>query len=266
MRLPSGSLPEIGRCGCGAIVRANYFRDLESYREFYQSGLCQSCQDSVFLATYEVDGQVHRGSIRQGAVIGVSEGCSSADIDELCLVPFIFTVPECRIAWEPRYIVRAGPALTPVDVWDVLELMRPVLDGCQVRVHEVDGVGSALVSERLGAVDLIVALERHSLDVLDSACGGLPEPAACVGVSEEVDCQAFLERPLIPLGAFVRTQFRRASPWWCTTVDPALPLSACAVLGALLAGIGLATADRRGVLDGVLPACRASRVCSGALR
>ena len=101
-----------GRCVCGAAVHGNGFRDRGSYLAFSRTGLCQACQDQVFLCSTGDDVE-SRVPLRSGAVVAVRGG-------EACFLPFVFVVPEPRIAWEARYIVRAGSGLDPIDPYDEL--------------------------------------------------------------------------------------------------------------------------------------------------
>ena len=128
------SCPEIGRCLCGASVFADSFRDRESYLEFYRTarGLCQACQDSIFLGE-NPDEPAAPFPIVDGALAAVRT--SRAGAAEACLLPFrLVAAPQALIAWEARFIVRAGPALEPLDPWRELEPMRELLDDHQVRV------------------------------------------------------------------------------------------------------------------------------------
>ena len=59
-------------CACGAPVYADSFRDLPSYQEFHLSGLCQACQDTVFLGATDDDPPVQY-ALRRGAVAACSE-------------------------------------------------------------------------------------------------------------------------------------------------------------------------------------------------
>ena len=54
-------------CACGAPVYADSFRDLPSYQEFHLSGLCQACQDTVFLGATD-DAPPVQYALRRGAV------------------------------------------------------------------------------------------------------------------------------------------------------------------------------------------------------
>ena len=63
-------------------------------------------------------------------------------LQELGLLPFIFVAPEARIAWEVRRLLRAGRDPEPLDPWDELVAMKPVLKGHQVRLTEVDDVAA----------------------------------------------------------------------------------------------------------------------------
>ena len=128
-----------GRCVCGAAVHGNGFRDRGSYLAFSRTGLCQACQDQVFLCSTGDDVE-SRVPLRSGAVVAVRGG-------EACFLPFVFVVPEPRIAWEARYIVRAGSGLEPIDPYDELAPMAEQLAEHQVQVA-VPALGRTIWSMR----------------------------------------------------------------------------------------------------------------------
>ena len=112
---PGRSAP-IGRCTCGATVYPDGFRSRESRDDFSiaGAGLCQSCRDRTYFAV-STDGTL-RYPIRRG-VLAAPEVRDGA-VAEIGLLPFIFVAPECRVAWEARHLLRAGPDLDPLNVWD----------------------------------------------------------------------------------------------------------------------------------------------------
>ena len=176
---------EIGRCVCGARVFDDSFRDRESWCEFYLTGrsLCQACQDAIHLGanTDEPGGYL---PIVDGALVAVR--ASGKSVNEICLLPFrLVGPPAARIAWEARFISRAGPRLEPLDPWDELEPMRERLTGHQVRVDEHASFRSLELNERVANLALLVGLDRPSLDTALSLCP-LPREVSLVSLADEV--------------------------------------------------------------------------------
>ena len=176
---------EIGRCLCGVQVFEGSFRDRESYCEFHRTGrcLCQACQDDIYLAgsTHEPGGDL---PIVDGALVAVRD--VSGTVDEICLFPFrLVAPPPARIAWEARFIVRAGPGLEPLDPWEELEPMRERLTGHQVRVDEHTSFRSPELNERLANLGLLIGLDRPSLDTALSLCS-LPRDVSPASLADEV--------------------------------------------------------------------------------
>ena len=176
---------EIGHCLCGARVFEDSFRDRESYREFHLTGrsLCQACQDAIYLAanTNEPGGYL---PIVDGALIAVRD--VSGTVDEICLFPFrLVAPPPARIAWEARFIARAGPRLEPLDPWGELEPMRELLTKHQVRVDEHTSFRSPELNERLANLALLIGLDRPSLDTALSLCS-LPSDVSPASLADEV--------------------------------------------------------------------------------
>ena len=220
----------LGRCDCGAEVRSDSFRDRDSYREYFLSGLCQSCQDRIFLA---ITGEPEpTPPIRRGAVAACKGG-------ETAVVPFLFTRAGRPIAWEVRHIVRLGAALAPCDPWDALDPMRRVLERHLVRAHVADDASAPGVAERIGGLDLRIVADRCMLAALHAL------PPARSGVRDVV-----LENAL-PWPQHFGTPFAErlgVGPW-----DPSA-LRRCARLGAVLILELPGPGPRRTVLDVVLEA------------
>ena len=213
---------EIGRCVCGAQIFENNFRERESYREFYLGGrgLCQACQDDVYLGanTDEPGGYL---PIVDGALVAVSD--KRGAIDEICFLPFRFAAPSrARIAWEARFIVRAGTRLERLDPWDELEPMRERLTGHQVQVSEHRSFHSPELNERLDRLRVLIGLDRPSLDIALSLCS-LPRGASPASLADEVPWCAAFARPLRPLAT-----------WWEAAPDHGTALRTCALMGVVL--------------------------------
>ena len=144
-----------GRCAlCAAAVFPDGFRDRTSYREFHTTGLCQDCQDGVHFRP-SADARL-RYPIRRGvlAAPAVRDGA----VAELAVLPFVCIVPEARIEWEARWLLRAGAGLVPLDPWDELLPAEHALREHQVRLAEVDDAGGPEVRAALDA-DIVVVLD-----------------------------------------------------------------------------------------------------------
>ena len=205
--------PGGGRCGCGAAVHPDSFRDRLSWREFHITGQCQACQDRLLFAASVHDAHrlypVRRGVIaatvtREGAVV------------ELGLLPFIFIAPEARIAFEPRYLLRAGAALAPLDPFDELRPVRSALETHQVRLAELDDMHAPEVRDALD-VDLAVVGDAAARAALAGLA--LPPGARPAALADDVPWRALLGATLPEL----------VSPW-TRAGAPVSVLRACALL------------------------------------
>ena len=232
----------VGWCACGAPVRVDGFRDRPAYREFFRSGLCQDCQDRVFLSFDETNDSSH--AVRRGLVAGsqVSAGAVAA-------LPFLFTRPGRPIAWEPRHCVLVGPEGSPCDPWGDLEPMADLLIEHQIRVHEADAADDPAVSECLGVPAVVLAPDRVVLDVCTVALG-ISDEVLRVVLADAFPWTDLCGVALTPLPRFaLRAGF---SPW---RERDAGALRRCAWLGAALAlPVPRFTAGAT-VMDAVLSAC-----------
>ena len=195
---------EIGRCLCGAPVFADSFRDRESYAEFHLTGrcLCQACQDAIYLAanTDEPGGYF---PIVDGALVAVQ--ASGKSVDEIAFFPFrLVATPAARVAWEARFIARAGPRLEPLDPRDELEPMRERLTGHQVRVDEHTSFRSLELNERLANLALLIGLDRPSLDTARSLCS-LSRGVSLASLTDEVPAFGMWRRALPDQDSALRT-------------------------------------------------------------
>ena len=225
----ASSIPKIGRCTCGATVFGDSFRDRESYLEFLRTGrnLCQRCQDEIFLAGNPDDPHHRRFPIVDGALAAVR-----GVLGETCLLPFrLVSAPRARIAFEARFIVRAGPSLKPLDPWDELDPMRDLLDGHQVRVHEHTCFDTPEVAERVSPLSILIALDRPALVAACSACPPLSR-LSTLSLEDAVPWRTAFARPLRPLRG-----------WSSPGHEPSSALRECALMG--LALLERDTAGRR---------------------
>ena len=238
------SCPEIGRCVCGAIVHDDSFRDRESYLEFHHhSRFCQECQDKVFLAGSGWD-EPRRFPLRSGALVAAT--LQGGALAELAVLPFQFVVPRAQIVWEPRFLTRAGPALAPLDFWDELDPMREALDDHQVRVEETGSFEHPSLRRRLHGADLVLGLDRASLQAVARACPFLPGGDALAALEDEAPWREAYGCPLLPLHDFFRSRTRPVSLWWRADTESHSSLRVLAMLGLLLGAHGKdAYSDRR---------------------
>ena len=134
---------EAGRCGCGAVVFPASFRDRVSWREFHRTRLCQSCQDDLFFRASRPDAR-WRYPIRRAVVAAPVE--RDGAVVELGVLPFICILPEARVEWEARFLLRAGPRRGALELFDELFALSPALEMHQVRLTEVDDVRTRAAS------------------------------------------------------------------------------------------------------------------------
>lgn len=168
----AGRWAEAGRCTCGATVYPDAFRDRTSWNDFRITGLCQACQDRLYFAASTSDASF-RFPLRRGVLAAPVQ--RDGVVAEIGLFPFLFVAPEYRVAWEARYLLRAGAALEPLDPWDALVPMRPVLEDHQVCLTEVVDVAAPEVRAALN-VDLVVVLDGQAHAALDRLPFAVPAP------------------------------------------------------------------------------------------
>ena len=231
----------IGWCVCGTLVRVDGFRDRPAYREFFRCGLCQDCQDRVFLSCDDVDGVSH--AVRRGLVVDaqVSAGAVAA-------LPFLFTCPGRPVAWEARHCVLLGPEGAACDPWGDFESMSNVFADHQIRIHEIDALGDPGVAECLGAPDVVIGSDRDLLDACAVAFA-LPADAYRLPLGDAFAWAEFCGFPLNPLHGFA---LRAGFTSW--REPDAGALRRCAWLAAALV-LPMPETDRDDtVLDAVLRA------------
>ena len=216
-------------CFCGAWVRPDGFRDGDSHREYTITGACQRCQDLTFFAISDDDAP--RGAaLFRGVVAAVR--CAGEGLGEVALLPFHFRTWDAQIAWEPRFLVRAGAALAPIDPWDALAPMCERWAHHPIRVTELPGTDAPALREGLARSHLIVTLDVASARALAAGFGVAPE----VSVASLADAFAWRDAfgcGLLPFDAFV------ASHAGALGVGPDAsgkrsPLHVCVLLARLL--------------------------------
>ena len=107
----------------------------------------------------------------------------SGAVVELGVLPFLCIAPEARVAWEARFLLRAGAARAQVELAVELAPMQPLLEHHQVRLTEVDDVAGAQVRAALD-VDLAFvrdAAARAALEQLPLRAGAL-----CLALADDL--------------------------------------------------------------------------------
>lgn len=212
------------RCACGAAVYPDSFRDRDSCNEYHVSGLCQACQDTVYLGVTDDDPPV-KHALRRGAVAACTGGDGAA---ELGVIPFMFTAPNRPPAWETRYTTHVAPAGgVPLDPYTELEAMRDVLAYHQVRLLAPDAFDHPLLNAHFGRCELLVGLDTPSLDRVGALCPAL------AGAAQAPMAVPFERRH----GALVASLGEVVASLRLDAPNPApSALRLCAWMGALLAG------------------------------
>ena len=165
---------------CDAPVCAQELRDGRAVSAFAATGLCQTCQDRTYLARSSADPAV-RYALRRGVVVAVRQAGPAPC--EVAALPFLFTVPEPRLAWDPRLLVRAGPALAPEPPSAALFPMARLWSEHRIHVREVERLDDPALLDALAAAELVVALELRALCAVSHHCGPL-SLASCVSLTD----------------------------------------------------------------------------------
>lgn len=196
----------LGHCRwCGAEVSTTSFRTPEGLRAYYtQAAACQRCRDLHEFGRDDSNPSVSY-RVRHGVV--VSAICEEDCIRELALVPFLFVVGRSSpgpspIIWDPSFILRAGPAVDPVDPWVELGAMAEAWSDHFVRVVHIPFFTDPLLRAGLVGRDLVIGLDSTSARAVATLVPNVRWPAL-VGLSSEVPWEEFFGGfPLLPLGPF----------------------------------------------------------------
>ena len=184
---------------CGTAVYPDSFRDVESEREYRHGASCQNCQNRLYLGGSDDDPP---GSypLRLGVAVGAATG--EGDVSEVALLPFVFVVATRRLIWEPRFIVRAGFSLPPVDPWVEISPMHNAWQENSVRVLCVPTLYDPRIVGGLAAAELIIGLDASAVRFA-SRLSADAQPPALVNLAAEVAWQAAYGAPLLPLADFL---------------------------------------------------------------
>lgn len=231
----------LGWCTCGALVRVDGFRCRGAYDEYHRSGLCQDCQDRVFLSRDASAGVSY--ALRRGLVVGAQRSAQA-----VAAIPFVFTCVGRPIAWEARDCVLVGPEGAPCDPWGDLDPLCDLLADHQIRVHEAETGTDLHIAECIGAPALVLGPDR---DVLD-ACDGAFALSGDVRRVALGDTFAWTERFGFPLTPLHRFALRAGFTSW--RESDAGALRRCAWLAASLAFSLPESTSGGTVLDAVLSA------------
>ena len=216
---------DMGRCPCGVSLIPEGFRDHPSFLDARITGLCQGCQDRVYLAHDPEDGRRH--PIVDGALLSVNPGASVDQIDEVVLLPFRLVVPgpgpgRAKLVWESTDLTRAGPCLAPVDRIYELHPMAGLLLDHQVCLSELPAFDAPELTARLATLSFLVGLDQPSLDAAAAVCH-FPEGIAMAALDTCVPWHGTFGRALRPL-----------ETWTGPEAHPLSALRVLAVLGMLL--------------------------------
>ena len=181
----AGRWAAMGGCSlCAAPVVPDGFRDRDAYRDFHVTGLCQACQDEHYFRPAVADGRI-RYPVRRGVL--AAPAVRGGAVVELALLPFLCIVPEARVEWEARWLLRAGPRLAPLHPWHELAPAEPAIRSHQVRLTEVDDLGGTEVRAALD-VDFALVLDAPARDALAQL--PLRESALCLALAEDLRWEA----------------------------------------------------------------------------
>ena len=217
--------PAMNTCLCGAAHPPEgpdpiAYRDYRSFLDSFVTGLCQACQDLVYLGIDPESGRAL--PIIDGSLVSVRVLSS---LVELVLLPFRLVVPSpsrARLVWDARLITRAGPWLDTLDLSYQLDPLQGRLIGHQVRLTECASFDDPQVSERLAGLRLLLGLDRPSLDAIAAVCQ-VPATVSPVALVDSVPWVEIFSRSLLPL-----------TDWFAPEPSPISTLRSCAVMAALL--------------------------------
>ena len=226
IRLPETG-PELGRCGCGAVVRPDGFRDESSPVEWDLSGFCQRCQDQFSLAV-DQKGDARVYPLRFGVL--AAHRSSGREVLEIGLLPFLCIPALHLLVWEARYTLRIGRVIPPALPTE-LDPIAQVLAKHRVRVTSIYEFSDPRLGEWFSDLELLITLDCRSMAEIVGACpalgGGLGVP-----ISDAIPWSAMAGPPLTSFGHLVRPgglDSRRNAE-----SRPPSALRLCARLGAAL--------------------------------
>lgn len=183
---------------CGRTVHDQSFPDESAHRLYVCSAVCAACQDCLHFnpCTDDVDqtptpvlhGTVFAAAVRDGV--------------ELALLPFQYDPWHAQFDYEPANIVRAGPALAPVDPFVELAAIRSAWDGRLERLLLVDSLGDPLLSLRILHNHMVVAFDGAVAAAAEALVPGLRRPPL-VDLTSAVD---WTEAFGAPLEEFIRAR------------------------------------------------------------
>ena len=209
----------LGGCGCGALAHGGAVCGQSLGCGRAPHPLCWDCRERTAfrLSRADPDWQL---PLRRGTVIVPL--VRDTRLAEICLLPFVFVVPEPRIAWEPCSILRIGPCLDRVEPTVALRPLVPLLSGRRVRVRESGTFYDPVVRRYFREFDLVVGLDRGSFDAV-APVWSLPDTDSLASLADEVPWRDVYGRALHPLRS-----------WW--SGDPHAPsaLQTCALVAHVL--------------------------------
>ena len=194
----------LGHCAlCHRLVDHDSLRDSAAHQEWTLSGLCQCCQDPVFLVPPAGAGPGEvRPPIRFGTVVAIRY---FAREPHLALIPFLFVLPTGSIAWDLRHtlwIASEGfPSPPPLD----LDPIARLLPGSRIRITQVSSPSDRRLARWFSDLELLLTLGPRSVVSIVAAC-----PALRVGfpvpLCEAVPWERIAGIPFLPLDRFVQAQ------------------------------------------------------------
>ena len=196
MRNPSCDSPCVDVCRCAErLVPADLRNDL-SWREFEISGLCQSCQDLIWLALSVpiADEPSQPYFLRRGLVFAASE----ADREVVC-VPFLFGAPGRGVGWDLRRIMRVGDPLRSIDASVHLAALGRVLEPHQVSITDATDPTDPVLA-RFCDTALVLGFQPRIMGAFARMCPALSElhcntvDFSWKDVSAEVDLATVVEQ------------------------------------------------------------------------
>ena len=157
-RASSALVPDF--CRCAEPLAERDFRDSLSYREFTISGLCQRCQDRVWIGLAEgADGAPpQQYCLRRGLVFA-----HSPEPSESALVPFLFGAPGRPVGWDLAAMVQIGRSTVDVDPRAALSSLRSYTLTHRLGVVSVDAPGHRLLDSLRGTA-LVVGFQSQPME------------------------------------------------------------------------------------------------------